>query len=196
MNTFLSIDLDYFGMTRFGYSKKGKHNNKKFITDFISKSLSLKVPTIIIESHEHILTLLNKRKYDKVINVDFHSDIVIDEGNEVLNEGTWANHYRYKKSTVFEWRYPNKEACLYEGNGVCGYWGSYTTEWKPSKMGFKRVIHKEGIDNINFNSIDGVGICISPTWYCKEDIDFIFNKFDILNHDKYGYTELILNKGA
>ena len=103
MKTFLTIDLDYFGLT-FDYISKEK---KKQTIDFFSTLFNSPIPYSVIKYHHEILPELNKHKYDKIINIDFHNDVTIEdrqnqfinykEERQILNEGTWGNFYKYKE---------------------------------------------------------------------------------------------------
>ena len=193
MSTFISLDLDYFGITHLAthyYSDLNlDQNTSKYITNFINKLMMMPVPKIVVNSHEDILKLLNKKKYDTIINIDYHSDLVVEPEYEddltyasiplLLNEGTWANYYIYRETTNYEWWMPSRKKCYYKGKGLCGYGRGITSEWHPTKMGYKKVISKHSIQKLPAN-IDGVGFCISPNWYPKKEVQFIFDRFPIL----------------
>jgi hypothetical protein len=191
---FLTIDLDYFGITNV-LGNKIKHNKKKNI-EFIQSIFDLQVPITVVKNHHEILPTLNKNRYDKIINIDFHSDIVVDPKYDKrpymatlqLNEGTWANYYKYRKDCQFEWRFPNKEYCLLSGFGVCGTVQDYYIDWHPTKMGYKRVFYHEGFDNLPYRDILKVAFCISPHWYDKCNVEYIYKYFPELEIDKKGDT--------
>ncbi len=91
----------------------------------------------------------------KVINIDFHNDIVIDDGDD-LNEGTWGN-YLPKSVKEFEWRYPDYHDCIRRGKGRC-------TPAGPKRNYPINYVQKKGIEGINMCDINGVVICLSPNW--------------------------------
>lgn len=112
--------------------------------------------TYIIKYHNDIVEYnLIPAKTRKVINIDFHNDIVIDDGDD-LNEGTWGN-YLPKSVKEFEWRYPDYKECVRRGRGRCvpsGRLDQYPLVYKQ----------KRGIEEIDMRDINGVVICLSPNW--------------------------------
>jgi len=67
LKTHLTIDLDYFSNLVIDNIELGH--------DFLKK-IFFKFDPDIIQTHEEVIPLLNTSKYSKIINVDFHSDIV------------------------------------------------------------------------------------------------------------------------
>lgn len=177
MKSFLSVDLDYWGLKEYGY--------KKSIVRFLNKIISLNKPLQVFESHEEILPFLNRFKVDHLYQIDFHSDVCEDDAVE-LNEGTWANYYKYKKNCTFEWRYPDVEKCYNEGWGRCdsSQNSGYKAPWPSNLFPYKNVIRKQGLDNINFNSVTAIGIAVSRWWYDSR-IDFVFDKYEIFEGREY-----------
>jgi hypothetical protein len=161
INSFLSIDLDYWG-----------NSKVQDYFPFIDKVLSLKKPIFICKSHETILKTLNKKKYNKVYNIDFHSDLVFDPYDEV-NEGTWANFYKYKEEAIFEWRYPDYELCIKEQLGLCDWTDMY--KWSYTRMGYFKSIKRKGLYNIQWDTIRNIGIAISKKWWNFKDMNFLLN---------------------
>jgi hypothetical protein len=112
--------------------------------------------THIIKYHDDLVEHnLVPDKTRKVINIDFHNDIVIDDGGS-LNEGTWGN-YLPKSVKEFEWRYPDHYECVRRGRGRCtpaGRIRDYPITY----------IQKRGIEDIDMRNINAVVICLSPNW--------------------------------
>jgi len=165
LKTYLSIDLDYWANK---YEKQLSQVNAR---NFLQKVKSLKKPIFLCSSHEEILSHLNKYKVDKVINVDFHSDVVYEDrinydDPKELNEGTWANYYKYRKSSIFEWRYPNVELCFRQGWGRCEWlWPDHEIgKFEKRRMGYKKIIRGQGTCGIISNDIVGIGVSKSPEW--------------------------------
>ena len=108
-NTYLSIDLDYY--TGLDYSSADRY--KCF--DLVNKALELRVPTIVVDTHhgltDHINNTGKKMNIDRLINIDFHDDIVRDDSFG-LCEGSWVTHIDWKGDGVYEWRYPSYDKCV------------------------------------------------------------------------------------
>jgi len=170
MKSFLSIDLDYWGLQEIGY--------KKSIIKFLDTIIKLNKPINIFESHEEILPFLNQFKVNHLYQIDFHSDICEDFPDIELNEGTWVNYYKYKENCTFEWRYPDIERCYNEGWGRCdsSQDAGYCAPWPSNLFPYKRIIREQGLDNINFDSIIAIGIATSRWWYDNR-IDFVFDRY-------------------
>lgn len=176
MKSYLSVDLDYWGMKDYGF--------KNSVTIFINKIIELNKSIHVYNSHESILDDLNRRKVDHLYQIDFHSDICEDGDNVPFNEGTWANFYKYRKKCIFEWRYPSTETCFNHGMGRCdsSQDDGYKAYWPKDEFPYKKIIRKQGLSNINWESISAIGFAISRNWWIHKGIDFIFEKYDFLNH--------------
>lgn len=171
MGTYLSIDLDYWANKfekQFTLSRKQPEH-------FLAKVKSLNVPIFITDFHDGLVPDVNKYKVDRLINVDYHSDIVYEDeigslDAEPLNEGTWVNFYDYRKDCVFEWRYPSVHECFNKGHGRCEWdWNNleYPDDFDKTRMGYKKVFRKQGLNGIIMSDIVAVGISRSPNW-CDE----------------------------
>jgi len=178
MKSFLSVDLDYWGLQERGY--------KKSIIRFLNKIISLNKPIQVFESHEEILPFLNTFKINHLYQIDFHSDICEDDLAMELNEGTWANFYKYKKNCIFEWRYPDTERCFNEGWGRCdsSQEDGYNAYWPSNLFPYKNVIRKQGLNYIDFNTITAIGIAVSRQWYDNR-IDFVFDRYKMFEGKEF-----------
>jgi hypothetical protein len=172
---YLSIDLDYWFMS-----------NVEDVTGadlFLQKVFALKKPIFVTTYHDGLLKDLNKKHIDKIIHVDFHSDLATEPiSKKELNEGTFLNFYKWRKSCIYEWRYPDTEICFTIGNGRCD-WHNFDDEknkpiekWDPSKMGYKEVKRKKGLKGINLKKVDWIGISLSPNW-CQPSVQKIYDKY-------------------
>lgn len=150
---YMSVDLDYWA------NKDGIQDKEGFIK-FYSKLKSLNLPIFYTKYHDGILEDLNNKKVDKILQIDYHNDIVMEPVYPLeLNEGTWAAFYQYKKDAIFEWRYPSKKECFDDGWGICDGDG-----WKPKKMGYKKASRRQGLYNIEWNKVSYISISLSPNW--------------------------------
>lgn len=173
MKSYLSVDLDYWGMSESATA-----------VGFINKIISLNKPISVYNSHESILDDLNKRRVDHIYQVDFHSDIVesYDKDSDlILEEGTWANFYHWRKNCTFEWRYPSTKSCFTDRMGRCDLSQYDDKPWPRKKFPYKKVIRRQGLHYIDWSSVSAIGFAISPTWY-EDQIDYLFDRYDFLNH--------------
>lgn len=120
----------------------------------------------IIKYHDAIVEYgLIPKGTQKVINIDFHNDIVA-QAEDDLNEGTWGN-FMPKCVKKFEWRYPSYTDCIRSGSGICNPGGK-------AKDYPVRYSRKLGIEGISLTSLNSVVICLSPNWdYAKVLPDFV-----------------------
>jgi len=181
LKTYLSIDLDYWA------NKYEDPQPAKQAYNFLSRVKKLNKKIYICDSHEEILDHLNSYKVDKVINVDFHSDVVYEDlinydDPKEFNEGTWANYYKYRKNCIFEWHYPNVKICFCQGWGRCEWlWPDHEIgKFEKRRMGYKKIIRGQGISGIMSNNIIAVGVCRSPNW-CDKWIYDVFR--GVMNED-------------
>lgn len=162
MSVYLSVDLDYWA------NEDGIQDREGFIK-FYSRLKSLSLPIFYTKYHDGILEDLNDKKVDKILQIDYHSDIITEPIHSTeFDEGTWAAFYQYKRDTIFEWRYPSKKECFDKGWGICDSEG-----WKPKKMGYKKVLRREGVDRIDWDDIGYIGVSLSPNWCSNWIYDLI-----------------------
>jgi len=171
-SSFLTLDLDYFFM---GYSdyfcKENPYN-------YMNKLINLGIPIHVFMEHNEVLNYMDD-PYDIVYNVDFHSDIVHDPCLE-LNEGTWANFYQHSHEAIFQWNYPSLIECFTKGYGICD---EYPDKWLKSLMPYKVVRRRQGITNIDYESLTSIGVSISPDWVDERILEFM-DTFSIFNDIK------------
>lgn len=152
---YLSVDMDYF------FNCNAFFCLEKDFFIFRDKVNNLKKPILFFINHQDILKDINSYVFDRIYNVDYHSDIIYEKDKQKQAcEGSWGNFYKYKEKAIFEWRYPDKEKCYTEGNGFC----HGTTTFSKKKFPYKKVIAREGLKSIKWNTIQRVGVCLSPMW--------------------------------
>lgn len=100
MKTYLSIDLDF-------WNDRPAKECLKFMRQIKATGLPIK----IVDDHADLLPFINKSHCDRIINLDYHSDISnngYDSCNKALrpklNCGTWANWV--KNRNAFVWMHP------------------------------------------------------------------------------------------
>lgn len=154
---YLSIDLDYWG----AHQARGAPR-------FLDRVLALGAPTCIVRSHEQILPHTKRFRFDHLINIDFHNDIMSRWGQKMPNDGNWSCFIDKDCREVFEWRYPTRRQCLELGNGRCDVDPCGTGEdvmQSPHLAGWKAVLASQGLRKIPWKDIVGVGIATSTTWW-------------------------------
>lgn len=172
--TYLSIDLDYWSEWRNNWQAR----------DFFKRVFSLGLKITVALHHHHLLASINcwKDYIDRVINVDFHSDIADEDDRSLdLHEGTWANFVAEQEWKTFEWRYPN-DYCLSTSRGYC-HSGLNPFEEKCTR--WHRVIKRRGVARIPWQRICAVGVCLSPGWlHDKWTVAYPVEALDL--YDLYG----------
>jgi hypothetical protein len=165
LNVYLSIDLDYW-----------RHAHERwYVLDFFRKVQArvktAKLPVTVAFYHHHLVDDINAwcQQLNRVINVDYHSDIVDEVRGADLrfNEGSWANFIHFRGDGTFEWRYPDSK-CLSTGEGYCHE--QKNPFLKPEVAGWKRTVKRRGLGNIPWDDIFAVGIVLSPDWIGNVDI--------------------------
>jgi len=177
IDTYLSVDLDYWGTY--------KRLNKKNTNTFIDKCISIEAPIQIVVSHEKILKHINKYKISNLINIDYHADIGDESYRMDLNEGTWANFYKYKKDCNFIWRRPMPEYDMH--NGRCDLY--YKSNWEEITTGYKQITSIYSTRGIEWNSVEEICFCISPEYLCV-NMSWLADRYAIFAK----YKHLLTNK--
>lgn len=158
-DAYLSIDLDYFN----------NPTNTSEVVPFFKNVFQIKRPILIVSTHHLMLHDINQYDHYKLLyNVDYHSDLCeLNPGG--IGEGTWVNYVKWRKQATFIWHYPHP-ICK-GGAGLCHEdhdWPSRNNpfthkdqcEWKV-----RRVRH--GLQKIEWDRIDRINICLSPSWTCR-----------------------------
>ena len=160
MKTYLSIDLDFWNFRPLSECEKilqyAKAKAKR-------KGLNIK----IVEEHHGIINDINATDCKRVVNIDYHSDIVNPEGfsgNIPLNCGTWGNFVKKSSRQEFIWVHPSsipiKEGyCHFPLSRKCNPF------FNPELAGWK-VCKKMPVSTRNFpwnlwHDIVGIGFCTS-----------------------------------
>lgn len=156
MATYLSIDLDYWGMS--GAPGMGR---------MISRVLALNVPTCLVRTHTTMLKHMRKFSFDKLINVDFHSDLCSrlprDGKQLVLNEGTWGAFVPHRNRGRFEWRLPDYVECVTLKVGLCDQTQDVFAD--PTGTGWLAAVARVGLRGIDYHDVVAAGFCLSLNWW-------------------------------
>lgn len=153
MNTYLSIDLDYWC----------DELSPKAATRFFRRLFRLWSGQIMVALyHHHLVRHINRVKgLNAITSIDYHSDLTDELGDTLtLNEGNWANFVNFQGQGTFTWRYPSRE-CL---NSSTGYCHRHDNPFEKNCTSWARTRKKEGLAGISWQSIRAVGVCFSPEW--------------------------------
>jgi len=160
MATALSIDLDFFNVD---YKCKNLQNTMERI-------VKLKVPLLVVNSHEKMTGFINRFKFNTLINMDEHSDMV-EKHCDKKHCGSWVNfvnHDNQKRNYVWlvsQWKLASDKGvqCSHD-TGRCDITEGFYTE-KMSKL---RPWHNARVTTaqsvIRWHEIVCVGIALSTEY--------------------------------
>ncbi len=169
MKAYLSIDLDYWS-----------HSTERSALHFFDRVFSLNMPIWVAPFHDQLLPHIEAVDCNTIINVDFHSDLADlalpaeDMLLAQLNEGTWGNFISWKAKGKFVWRYPDKKRVR---DGCC--YDSYDPFKNPVYAGWGSAVMKQGLSDLPWKSIRGVGVCLSSYWLRGAPVKQITDKLRI-----------------
>lgn len=153
MNTYLSIDLDFF------FSDEGDHYN---IIKFLDKISHIQ-NKMLVDEHHLLLDHINNSGCTKIINVDYHQDIaypIYNDDKLKLSCGTFLYFVEDRKNKEFKWYYPQTENCFQNGLGFC-----MDMKHKPNSKKnyiFNTQKHKCGLPNKSeISNVTHLGISCS-----------------------------------
>lgn len=175
MRAYLSVDLDFWNA------------RKSIDVYFLTKVINLKVPTFVVQYHHHLLKHIRKFNWDKLINVDYHSDFCFQSSlapREKMNEGNWTG-FLDSTEKIFEWRAPTGQERILQ-QGLCD---SNTDIWRTRRIlspeyialyssSWAQVYRKTGFSGIFEENIIAVGICLSPNWTKVKVKNILYPHFD------------------
>jgi hypothetical protein len=154
----------------------------KQATNMVKQLLSIDAPLIFVESHEQLVTHVEKTFADvhkgNLVNIDFHSDLVSygDQHNSPLADYNWVNHLSFATRPGFKYTW-----CSWsKGTGRC-HSDKYASPFKGNSPWADRVkVLRYTKKPVEFNNIQGIGIVLSPLYLTFDTVrDAIVN---ILNH--------------
>ena len=160
-DTYLSIDLDYWK----------ESNTTTGMVNFLKKVKQINPKPVVVKSHNELIHHVHDTKgVNRVVNVDYHSDITDLSNSSHLkkhfNEGTWINYINLKENSEYVWHYPHKDSCT-DFTGYCHQ--NHNPFNKHSSIhddfSWECVKKRKGLpSDAELARVKDVGICISPNW--------------------------------
>ena len=170
MRTYLSVDLDWWAAGTEGS-----------LVYFFAHVFDLKLPICVAPFHDQLLDHINANPCERLINVDYHSDLVDiptpaeDLSLTCLNEGTWGNFVAWKQSAAFVWRYPK---CIHEpANGFCHC--DYDPFKNACHCGWRATKMATGLGCIPWRTVHAIGVCLSSYWLNGAPVQRITDRLGI-----------------
>ena len=148
MATYLSVDLDYWGR----FSAQDLH-------DFIAKTLELRVPKCLVYSHEMMLDHINSFSFDRLINVDYHSDLC-RACQERVADYNWSTFVLKANRDLYEWRFPSYQSCVHQKDGLCDLEEPDLFQ-HPERTNWRSLVLRQGLQDIPWEDVVAVGFCPS-----------------------------------
>jgi hypothetical protein len=129
------------------------------------KLVRLQKPLKVFLSHEQIVPVINRKRYQKIINVDYHDDVTWpNRGIKSPRDYNWVNYYRHRDQAVYEWRYPWADCFNTKGFDRLGRCDDDDIWANAAVTGWQRMIHRKGLQRIAWDQIGEIGVIISPAY--------------------------------
>lgn len=158
MKTFLSVDLDYFACRPY----RSAPVHEEDITGFLKKIAKLNVPKTVVIDHHHMFADLYEHRPDKIVHVDYHSDLTRLDPKLRFDEGTYFCFLPETEKIDYLWVLPDRESCIYSDWGLC-YYDEDGRAILPKDV-FKTTKTRVGTRYIPWKEITFVSIALSPDW--------------------------------
>lgn len=176
-DTFLSIDLDYWDCI-YDFRRNKKFSINRY--DLFKEIYNRKIPFQVYFNHDEMVDQINESKCNKIINIDFHSDLV-DKKDFILcglNEGTVFNAIHDFEEKEYIWLMPYRKVGIVNELGRCDQ-DNYNEEncWIKENFIYKNQIKSAGSKWLKLDDVKEIGICFSQNWVTKETYNFILNNF-------------------
>jgi hypothetical protein len=155
MKTYLSIDLDFWTST---------YDAQHALEYIFDKVVVGDIPWKVVVDHEGLVRHTQQFQFDKLVNIDEHSDVVEDDGPRYAPEftcGTWLNFVSYRKQRELVWVHPSRTL-----RGRCDTADS-RVPFNKLGLGWKKQRHlwspkTEWKNELEWDDVVGVGIALSP----------------------------------
>jgi len=183
MSIYYSIDLDFWQPAR------------EFDSRFFRRLFSSGLPISVVVHHHHLLPHVNNHKFHTLLNLDFHSDVVLrstdyisaiqDPTQELpeqcartaLNCGNWLTYVNNDRARNLVWSYPVDD-CVDTNNYFNGWThdhaeaNPFTVTDSDVSVGWEHITAEPRLFP-RLRDVSAIGIAISPKWSGR----FLTDKF-------------------
>jgi hypothetical protein len=201
MSTHLTVDLDYWtadtrihGVSEYDdflcaytmvadmdqdFTDAEKHHAPldRKVHAFITKVLKAAPDVFVVPQHHQISAHLHALEFDRLINVDYHSDLPERDSESYLlrrrgeglelNEGSWGLFIPNPGEKEFIWRCPSRR-CKQDGVGGCHSSPEENPFTHPGCHNFAKVRSIVGLKSLPWDDITSASICLSMAWWGVE----------------------------
>lgn len=110
MTNFLSFDIDFFNKSN--HEPESKQPSQFQRTEALKSTLEkltalsekLEIPLWAVTNHQQMLGAVNASNADRLVNIDYHSDLCCADGClRELNCGTWINYVTWRNEGKYLW---------------------------------------------------------------------------------------------
>jgi hypothetical protein len=173
--SYLSIDLDF-------WMHKDKRSSNPFFKRVFYYVREFGIPLHFVIEHEELLDDINSCENTKTLyNVDFHSDLCADieiDVDENATDGTWGNFVNWRFDSEFVWICPDYADCYMNESGVCCTDKKHDP-FRKNTTGWQRTKVTDRLKIINWNSIERIGVCLSPLFVNEHSVEDVLYQFNI-----------------
>lgn len=164
IKTFLSVDIDFWNILIY---------KENLLLSFLDKlqmfSKSNNIQISAVTNHQQMLDPVNKSGCNKLVNIDFHSDLA-DTSVDELNCGTWVSYVKWRDKGHYHWVRSNHAFCG-DCNGSAPIFQDNNRKIRNSlkKTGWNNVTHEENKETDRYidETIRQICICCSPAFSDK-----------------------------
>ncbi len=175
MSTYLSIDLDFW--------QKSSRYAWKFYKEAVNHSDT--IPLTVVVSHEELVSHIIDLHPGKLINVDYHDDIILHSAyladDESYANYNWVNECLKHGVQAYEWYHPCQDEGYDYWFGLCD---REKETWDNPLFPY-RISCYDGLPCLTWNEICGIGISLSPGFTVSHHVKRILRD---LNEDLRIYT--------
>jgi hypothetical protein len=151
---YLSIDIDYWTDSTI---EKFIWSLGKFLVDKPKE-----IPITAVMNHQQLLWNVNRTPVQRLINFDFHSDLVSADVKE-LHCGSWVSYVHWRRWGEYIWVRPKEDPSMGSCNGEV-HWNE-ATDWKAAKSLIRDPDHVRL--QAFYRNCRGIGVCMSPAFINK-----------------------------
>lgn len=154
-HTVITVDLDYW-TNHYSRAPESSFKLLKLLKNSTRKRY-------LIWEHHHILDVIPQNT-QRIINIDYHNDIISEKNCDELNEGTWGN-FLPNSVRRFEWFCPNKNMCIRLGWGMCNdSQGKAPMPSETNEYPIENIKFTQGWHHMKYSGAHTLVVCVSPAW--------------------------------